>query len=170
MPWPQLARTMLLDVVGGAVARLAALHVDDRAEAALERAAAAGVETGDASRMSRARRRRGRNGMGCASQARQVVHVIVERLQPAARGRRAAARPAALRPRRRRAQMPSVQRLAELGRQLRQHREAAADVEAADDDLDARRDGTAGADRARAGTGWSARRPGRPAHRSRHCA
>ena len=35
-----------LDVVGGAVARLAALHVDDGAEAALERAAAAGVEAG----------------------------------------------------------------------------------------------------------------------------
>ena len=33
-----------LDVVGGAVARLAALDIDDRAEAALERAAAPGVE------------------------------------------------------------------------------------------------------------------------------
>ena len=36
----------LLDVVGGAIARLAALHVDDGAEAALERAAAAGIEAG----------------------------------------------------------------------------------------------------------------------------
>ena len=35
-----------LDVVGRAVARLAALHVDDGAEAALERTAAAGVEAG----------------------------------------------------------------------------------------------------------------------------
>ena len=36
----------LLDVVGGAVARLAALDVDDGAEAALEGTAAAGVEAG----------------------------------------------------------------------------------------------------------------------------
>src|SRR4029077_126913 len=35
-----------LDVVGGAIARLAPLDVDDGAEAALERAAAAGVEAG----------------------------------------------------------------------------------------------------------------------------
>ena len=35
------------DVVGAAVARFAALHVDDGAERALERAAAPGVETGD---------------------------------------------------------------------------------------------------------------------------
>ena len=36
----------LLHVVGGAAARLSALHVDDGAEGALERAAAAGVEAG----------------------------------------------------------------------------------------------------------------------------
>ena len=36
-----------LDVVGAAAARFAALHVDDGAERALERAAAAGVEAGD---------------------------------------------------------------------------------------------------------------------------
>ena len=36
-----------LDIVGGAEARLAPLHVDDGAEAALEGAAAPGVEAGD---------------------------------------------------------------------------------------------------------------------------
>ena len=36
----------LLDVVGRAAARLAALHVDDRAERTLERAAAPGIEAG----------------------------------------------------------------------------------------------------------------------------
>ena len=43
MPCAELARTQALNVVGVAVARLAALDVDDRTETALERTAAAGI-------------------------------------------------------------------------------------------------------------------------------
>ena len=53
-----------LDVVGVAPARLAPLHVDDRAEAALERAAAPGVEA-RASRRSARTISSGRNGVTC---------------------------------------------------------------------------------------------------------
>ena len=50
----------MLDVVRRAVARLAALHVDDGAERALVRAAAAGIEAG--ARAERARRRTASGG------------------------------------------------------------------------------------------------------------
>ena len=69
-----------LDIVGGAIARLAPLDVDDGAEAALERAAASGVEAGvvpgdfghDGARQHWNRRR---------SHVRHVVQVIVDRLR-----------------------------------------------------------------------------------------
>ena len=75
----------LFDVVGRTEARLAALHVDDRAERALERTAAAGIEgrvgAGGAPhelpRQKRARR---------SAEAGQIVHVVVERLQLAGGG------------------------------------------------------------------------------------
>ena len=68
-----------LDVVGRAIARLAALHVDDRAERTLERAAAPGVETGhEPGGALDGRRRQHRHRR--AFDARQIVHEIVERL------------------------------------------------------------------------------------------
>ncbi len=75
----------LLDVVGRAIARLAALHVDDGAERTLERAAAAGIEGGvgaggAADELPRQERAR------CAAEVRQIVHVIVQRLQLLGRG------------------------------------------------------------------------------------
>ena len=56
----------LLDVVGRAEARLAALHVDDRAERALERTAAAGIEAGIGAGGA-LDKLRGRNGIGVPS-------------------------------------------------------------------------------------------------------
>ena len=88
------------DVVGRPVARLAALDIDDRAEGALERAAAPGVETGD--KTDRAADARGRQQrQRRLFDARQVVHEIVERLQCAARGVLQHDIEPALRPRRR---------------------------------------------------------------------
>ena len=57
-----------LDVVGRAITRLATLDVDDGAEAALERAAAPGVEAriGAGGRLTQTR---GRNGIGAASRS-----------------------------------------------------------------------------------------------------
>ena len=72
----------LLDVVGRAAARHAALHIDDGAERALIGTAAAGIETGDAADGAlRALQRHQRNRR--ALDVRQVVHEIVERLQRA---------------------------------------------------------------------------------------
>ena len=69
-----------LDVVGGAVARLAPLDVDDGAEAALERAAAPGVEAGvmaghAGDDLARQDRNRGGRHIG------HVVEIIVDRLR-----------------------------------------------------------------------------------------
>ncbi len=89
-----------LDVVGRAVARFAALHIDDGAEAALERTAAAGIEArimaGDPrhhrTRQDRIDRRR---------HFRHVAEIIVDRLRRARPRHRAALRPCGLRLRRR---------------------------------------------------------------------
>ena len=120
------------DVVRRAVARLAALHVDDGAEAALERAAAAGVEArimaGDAGdRLARQDR------IGRRRHVRQIVHVVVDRLRGSSRhvaqedihaafGFACIERDA------------EVERLLEVRRQLGKHGEAPADMEAADRD------------------------------------
>ena len=68
------------DVVGGAEARLAALHVDDGAERALKRAAAAGIEArvGAGGALDELKRQE-RNGR--PADPRQIVHVVVERLE-----------------------------------------------------------------------------------------
>ena len=68
----------LLDVVGRAVAGLAALHIDDGAERALEGAAASGIEArhvadGALDEIDGKERRRGN-----VADARQLLHVIVE--------------------------------------------------------------------------------------------
>ena len=118
------------DVVRRAIARLAPLHVDDGAEAALERAAAAGVEArimaGDAgdhlARQDRIGRRR---------HVRQIVHIVVDRLRRSGRhvaqedihaafGFARIERDA------------EVERLLQVRRQLGKHGEAPADVKATD--------------------------------------
>ena len=119
-----------LDVVGRAVARLAPLHVDDGAEAALERTAAAGIEAGivpgDAghrpARQDRQRRRR---------HLRHVAQIVVDWLGLAAvdlaqqRGDAAFAFAGEQ-------DDPEIERRFEIVRHFRQHREAAAHVKAAD--------------------------------------
>jgi hypothetical protein len=136
-PLRQVAPDDLLDVVGRATARLAALHVDDGAEGALEGAAAAGIEARRApsDALDAACRQHRRRHAG---DARQVVHVVVEGTE---------------RPRPGVAQYlvePSSRlagkerdterhRLLELRRQLGQHRQRARHVKAADANLDAAR-------------------------------
>ena len=73
------------EIVGIAEAALAALHVDDGAERALERAAAAEIEARLAAFVAGERRRR-QAGRRRAFDARQIVHVVVERLQRAVPG------------------------------------------------------------------------------------
>jgi len=71
-----------LDIIGVAPARLAPLHIDDRAKAALERAAAPGVERADRFAVApHDVERQERSGL--LLQPGQIVHVIVDRLQPA---------------------------------------------------------------------------------------
>ena len=120
------------DVVGAAAARLAALHVDDGAERALIGTAAPGVERGlqlvgplqELLRQDRRRR---------AFQRRQIVEVVVERLQRAAGGIAQQSVAAAF-------EFAGIQRDAEIERLLHvglnagQHRQTARDVEAADRD------------------------------------
>ena len=68
-----------VDVVRRAAARFSALHVDDSTERALIRTAAAGVETGQAADRA-LRPSRGHQRDRRAFDPRQVVHVVVERL------------------------------------------------------------------------------------------
>ena len=73
-----------LDVVGAAIARLAALDVDDGAEAALERTAAAGVEAGvmaDDPPHDFLRQHRDRGGL----HAGHVIEVVVDAASPGRR-------------------------------------------------------------------------------------
>jgi len=117
------------DIVGGAIARFAPLHIDDRAEAALERAAAPGVEAGimsgdaghDLSRQDR---------IDSGRHFRKVGEIIVDRFGcsggdvaqdfgHAAFGFAGEQRDA------------EVARFLKIARQLGQHRDTAGDVETA---------------------------------------
>ncbi len=123
-----------LDIVGVAPARFAALDIDDRAKAALERAAAPGIEGAD--RLAVAAHDVDRQKRGhLLLQPRQIVHVVVDRLQPA--GERVGKEPfepaLGLAGEQGDPHLPS--RL-EIGRQPRQHRQAAGDVKPADRDRD----------------------------------
>jgi hypothetical protein len=125
----------LLDIVRRAPPRFAALDIDDGAEAALERAAAAGVEArqmagGALNALHRQDRHR------CDFEARQIVHVIVERLQRAVPrvAQHLIEPPLGLAGEERDAQRLC---LAQLGRHVGQHRQRARDMEAADADLHA---------------------------------
>jgi hypothetical protein len=121
-----------LDVVGGAEARLAALHVDDGAEAALERAAAASVEARILT--EHARDRASRQGRcGGRFEVGQIAEVVIDRFERSGVDI---------------AQQPGdatfgfageqgdaeIERLLKVGRQFAQHGQAAADVEAAHHD------------------------------------
>ena len=124
-----------LDVVGVAPARFPALHVDDRAKAALERAAAPGVEGAEALAVAAhdAGRQKRRH---LPLQSRQIVHVIVEWLQPARERVGKEAFEPALGLAGEQAH-PQPLRLFEIGRQTRQHRQTTRHVKPADRDLDA---------------------------------
>ncbi len=127
------------EVVGAAEAALAALHVDDGAERALERAAAAEIEARIAPLV--ARQHRGRQaGRRRAFEARQVVHVVVERLQRAVPGvAQHDVEPALLGLAAEDGDAHVHGRL-DLRRDHRQHRQAARDVEAAQRHRQARLD------------------------------
>ncbi len=122
------------DIVGGAIARLAALHVDDGAEAALERTAAAGIEArimaGDARHHLARQHREGRR-----RHVRRVLQIIVDRLCGAARhvaqevGHAAFAFAGI-------EHDAEIECLLQFRRDFRQHRDDAADMEAADRDRD----------------------------------
>ena len=126
-----------LDVVRVAPARFAALHIDDGAERALERAAAPGIEGGqDAVIALDEPPRQIRDGL--VLQVRQVVHIVVDRLRRAAMDVLEEALEMLLRL----AGVerdPEIDRLLELRRQLFEHRHHARDVEAADRHLHALR-------------------------------
>ena len=123
----------LLQIVGRAEAALAALHVDDGAERALIGAAAAEIDAGQrAGRAAHMLARQDRRRL--ALERRQVVHVVVERRQLAGPGvAQHRVEPAFLGLAGEERDAERL-RLAHLRRHLRQHREAAGDVEAADGD------------------------------------
>ena len=154
----------MLDVVGRAEARLASLHVDDGAERALIRAAAAGVEAGAQAERARdvslgqERRRR-------SFDLRQVLHEVVERRQPAGGGIAQHRFEPALGL----AGEDGDAHLAagvEIDRVAVEHRQATRHVEAADQRQGCRRRGTAARCRGRADIGSTARRRER---RIRNC-
>ena len=89
-----------LDIVGVAPARLASLHIDDRAKAALERAAAPGIEGADRLAVAPHDVERQKRG-DLLLQPGQIAHVVVDRLQPRRRTHRQRARRAVPRPPRR---------------------------------------------------------------------
>ncbi len=122
-----------LDVVGRPPSRLAALDIDDSAERALERTAAPSIEAGVGAEgavdhLGRQVRRRG------AFQGGQVVHEVVDRLQPP--GDRVAddLDQAPFLGLAGEDEAPQIQGLLNVGLDPRQHRQGAGDVEAADAD------------------------------------
>ena len=118
-----------LDIVGGAIARLAALDVDDGAEAALERTAAAGIEARNHAVVAAQQAfRQERDHL--ALQARQIGQVVVDRRQASGDGV-AQERLQALLGFAGKEGQAQVLGLLQVGRQLVEHRQAAGDVEAA---------------------------------------
>ena len=122
---------------GRAVARFAALHVDDGAKAALERTAAAGVEARIMSGDPRDHRAR-QNRINGGRHFRHVGQIIVDRLgfavgDVAQNVGHAAFGLAG-------EQMDAeIERFLQIGRQCRQHGNAAGDVKAAHDDIEPER-------------------------------
>ncbi len=121
-----------LEIVGGAETALAALHVDDGAERALERTAAAEIEARvhvDAARELDSRQ----EGRRLAFEAGQIVEVVVERLQRARPGGLQHLVEAAILGLAGEDRDAHVHRRPDLRRQLGQHGDAAGNMEAADD-------------------------------------
>ena len=122
-----------LDAVGRAPARFASLHVDDGAERALERAAAAGVEA----RMlierppGEVRRQIGRHRL---FERGQVVHVVIDRLQCSVGGIEQHAVEAAVLGLAGEQAAAHVERFLQVGLDAGQHGEHAGNVEPADRD------------------------------------
>ena len=127
----EMRAQQMLDVVRRAAARLAALHVDDGAERALIRTAAAGVERGvmigRAFQVLRRQERRRRR-----FQPRQLVHVIVDRLRACHARRRARRVEAALFRFAGEQAAAHVERLLQIGLHAGQHGDAAGNMKAAD--------------------------------------
>ncbi len=154
----------LLDVVGRAAARLAALDIDDGAERALIRAAAAGVEAGHAPAV---RCTRSAAAAGSARpDARQIVHEVVERLERARGGiaQHLSSRPSASPAN---SETPIALARVDVGVVAVEHARRAGDVEAADARPGCRARAAAARCRARAETGSTARRPASPCRRRR---
>jgi hypothetical protein len=124
-----------LHVVGASSARDAALHVDDGAEAALERATASGIERGHASGGA-GDAVGGQKGDRHAGEVRQCGHVVVERLQRAGGG----VAQQRLEPVFRLSGIEDdakVDGFLQIRGDGRQHGERAGDMESADDNVDA---------------------------------
>jgi hypothetical protein len=126
-----------LHVVGGAVTRNSTLHVDDGAEAALERAAAAGIEARifgehELDQIARQDRRHRARQLG------HVVEIVVDRLGRAVchLAQHVAHAALGLAGEQMNAE---IQRLLHFRRDFRQHGETAADMEAAHDHRHAER-------------------------------
>ncbi len=85
MPWRSILAHDDFEIVGRAEAALAALHVDDGAERALERAAAAQIET-RAPALRAPHRIAGQQGRRLAFDRRQILHVVVDGLELAGIG------------------------------------------------------------------------------------
>ena len=150
-----------LKIIRSTEPALAALHVDDGAEGALERAAAAKINAGMRPRgtpnvlLGQDRRR-------LVVERRQILHVIVKRFEFATKGVDQHFVETSL------LGLPGIKTDAQLlgflqilG-QLRQHRDAARNVEATDGDLDAGIAESSAPGPLPAGTDWIARRPARP--------
>jgi len=127
----------VLDVVGRAPARLAALYIDDGAEGALVRAAAAGVErrvmVGCALQVLRRQERRRRR-----LDRRQLVHEIVDWLWFAERGVAQYRVEAAFFGLAGEQRTAHVERRFQVRLRLLEHGDAAGDMKSADRDLNAR--------------------------------
>src|SRR5215469_17307970 len=124
-----------LDILGRAPARLPPLNVDDRAEGALIRAAAPGIEAGNGAG-SAPDAHGGQHRHRHALERRQVVHEIVERLQlPLDRIAQHLLQPALLRLAGEE-EDAHLLRAAHIRIALRQHGDGAGDMEAADPDHD----------------------------------
>src|SRR5208282_2672970 len=125
-----------LDIVGAAMARLAPLYVDDRAEAATEGASPARVEASERTGVSLyvpCGKERQRLALHCG----QVGHEVVKRLESVLeRGGQQVVE--AIFGLAREQGDPARHRVLHLGRHFGQHRDASADMEAADRRLDSR--------------------------------
>ena len=131
IPCARFSRMIAFEVVGGAKAALAPLHVDDRAEAALERAAAAEIEARPLAGIAVERLLR-HPRHGDIGDARQVLEIIVDRLELVGPGIDEQAVEPPLLGLAGEDRAADVERFLDLRRNLVQHRQAARDMEAAD--------------------------------------